>query len=91
MFYKLSDDLILHIMSFNNYTSLKVYNYVNKYVNKLYNVNKISLYKDIIKKHGNFVETHSAYNFQMKQKTISVTKNENSSLGRAMLLSKIFK
>ena len=90
MFDELCDDLILHIMSFNNYTSLKAYNYINKYTNKIYNTNKMCLYKNIINERCNYVETSSSYNFQIENKTVSITKNINSTLIRAMYLSELF-
>ena len=56
----------------------------------IYDMNKHRILKDLIDKRCNYVETSSSYNFQIENKTVSITKNINSTLIRAMYLSELF-
>ena len=74
MFKDISDDIVVKIMAYGNIKDLNVYSSINNYNKIMYDMNKHRILKDLIDKQCNFVETSSSYNFQMKNKTVSITK-----------------
>jgi len=90
MFKDISDDIVAKIMVYCNIKDLIVYSSINKYNKIIYDMNKYRILKDLIDKRCNYVETSSSYNFQIKNKTVSITKTLKSTLIRAMYLSELF-
>jgi|SaaInlV_200m_DNA_6_1039755.scaffolds.fasta_scaffold28362_2 hypothetical protein len=90
MFKNISDDIVAKIMAYGNIKDLNAYSSINKYNKMVYHMNKHRILKDLIDKRCNFVETSSSYNFQMGNKTVSITKTLKSTLIQAMYLSELF-
>ena len=90
MFKDISDDIVSNIMSYGDIKDLMTYKSINKYTEMIYDMNIERLCYNLINKKCNFVNSNSAYNFQMENNTVSVTKNNNASLQYAMYLSELF-
>ena len=85
------DDIISHIMSYEDFITLNKHTFINKRMKTLFSIYNDRLCRQLIKKKMNFIETPAAYNFCQKNHTISISKHNKSTLIKAMYMSNLFK
>ena len=92
MFNYLPDEIIHHIMLYENLYTLINNLFINKHINLLFNMNIENLCQNILdNKKIKLIETKAAYNFCQQNHTTSITKNNKSSLIKSLYLSNLFK
>jgi len=87
----LPDDVISHIMSYENIITLNKNVFINKHFFILFSIHNDKLCRQLIKKNVKFIETPAAYNFCEKNHTVSISKDNNMTLIKAMHMSNLFK
>jgi len=87
----LPNDIISHIMSFEDIVTLNKNVLINKRMKQLFSIYNDRLCRQLIRKRVNFIETSAAYNFCEKNNTTSIAKHNKSTLIKAMHLSNLFK
>ena len=87
----LPNDIISHIMSFEDIVTLNKNVLINKRMKQLFSIYNDRLCRQLIRKRMTFIETPAAYNFCEKNHTTSITKHNKSTLIKAMHLSNLFK